>query len=272
MSKIKLLVKTDSNINELKRKEIQNIDWASFPFNEQIQYVDADVYSKLTKAGRYHIDRWIKDYTSKPVEYWNVVAAFNETYVAQQLWRTANLETKGIMISNHPNWFSNFTYSFKVESGTVSGGDLTSYILTYGDKFQYNQPDFWFLADPNIPVEEFNAPFKDYQSLLHFIYEVLEHEYEHHEYPVLVHNHMLKSAGYSPICDLSPKFLKSEDACSNGRIIAKKWIRTVTNGEKDYITWDEAVDYIRNNPSAYENGEIMEHLTWWWEHSFLGDY
>lgn len=274
MTKIKLLVKTDSNINELKRKEVQSIDWASFPFSEQIGFVDAETYSKLTAEGRRHIDRFLENYTDKPVEFWNVVSVHNNISLANTLWRSATLETKGIMLANHAEWFKPFEYSYQVETGAVPGNTITALVYEHGEGFQYEKSGFWFLADPSITLEEFNAPFhrrnSHYQSLLHYIYEVLEDAYEHDEYPVLVHNHMLKSAGYSPICDLSPAFLRRRDACEHGTIIAKKWIRTVTNGEKDFITWDEAVNYIRANPEAFENNEIMEHLTWWWSHAILG--
>lgn len=274
MAKIKLLVKTDSNFNELKRKEVQNIDWASFPFDEQMQYLDAETYSKLTIEGRQRVNGHLHDYTSKPLAFWNVVAAFNETYVAQQLWRTANLETKGSMMTNHSEWFSAFEFAYKIETGEVDGESVTAFVHQHGDQFQYQTDGYWFLANPKTTLDEFNAPFAFdgvmYPSLLNYIYEVLEDAYEHDEYPVLVHNHMLKSAGYSPICDLSPSFLRRRDACEHGTRIAKKWIATVTNGQKDSITWDEAVNYIRANPESYENHEIMEHLTWWWSHAILG--
>lgn len=274
MAKIKLLVKTDSNINELKRKEVQAIDWSSFPFDEQIQFVDADTYRKLTIDGRRHIDRHLTDYTAKPVELWNAVAEHNDVSLANTLWRSATLETKGTMLTNHADWFQPFLYSYQVETGELPRDTLTAHIHEHGYSFQYEKDGYIFLADPSIKLEEFNAPFqirgKVFPTLLNFIYEVLEDAYEHDEYPVLVHNHMLKAAGYNPICDLSPAFLNRREACSHGTNIAEKWIRVVTGGEKDFITWDEAVNYIRNNPTAFENNEIMEHLQWWWSHAILG--
>lgn len=273
MSKIKLLVKTNSNINELKRKEIQAIDWSSFPYDEQMQFVNADTYSKLTSEGRYHIDLALNDYTSKPVEFWNVVAEYDNTSLASTLWRSASLNTKGIMLENHPVWFKSYQYSYKIDSGEIQDDKITTFIQTHSDGFQYEKPGYWFLADPHISIDEFNAPFRvnssDYTSLLHYIYFVLEDDCEHDDYPVLVHNHMLKSAGYEPICDLSPEFLLSRDACNSGTIIARKWIQVVTEGKKNFITWDEAVNYIRTNPELFNNDEIMEHLTWWWTNSIM---
>jgi hypothetical protein len=274
MAKIKLLVKTDSNINELKRKEIQAIDWDSFPYEEQIGFVDTETYNKLTIAGRRHIDRALKNYTDKPVEFWNVVAEHNELSLATKLWRSATLETKGIMLANHAKWFAPFLYSYKLDTGEEDRNSITALITEHGDHFENELDDYLRFADPSIAFAEFNAPFtmkgSSFPSLLHYIYEVLEDAYEHDEYPVLVHNHMLKTAGYSPICDLSSEFLARRDACDRGSRIAKKWIRTVTNGEKDFITWDEAVNYIRANPESFENNELMEHLSWWWTNAILG--
>lgn len=274
MAKIKLLVKTEKNINELKRKEIQSIDWSTFPFSDQMQFVDVDVYNKLTANGRSYVDSWLTDYTARPVEFWNVVSVHNNSTLANSLWRHATLETKGLMLANHAEWFKPFEYSYQIETSAVPDDTITALIFKYGEGFQYERSGYWFLADPSIKLEEFNAPFNrsnsQYPSLLHYIYEVLEDAYEHDEYPVLAHNHMLKLAGYEPIADLSPAFLNRRDACDYGSNYAKKWIRTVTNGEKDFITWDEAVNYIRANPEEFENNELMEHLTWWWNHAILG--
>lgn len=265
MAKIKLLVKTEKNINELKRKEIQSIDWSTFPFSEQMQFVDVDVYNKLTTEGRFNINSRLKNYTERSVEFWNAVSGYNDITLAETLWQNATLETKGIMLENHAEWFNPISDSYRILTG--NGDYITSFIKKHGRDFQNEKDGYVFLTDPRISFDEFNAPFNNYPTLLHYIYEVLEDAYEHDEYPVLVHNHMLKAAGYPHIKNLSPEFLKDEDACSVGRTLAKKWIRIVTNGEKDFITWDEAVDYIRANPTAYNDTEMINHLDWWWTHS-----
>jgi hypothetical protein len=227
----------------------------------------------LTNEGRRKIDNHLTDYTTKSVEFWNVVAEHNDISLANTLWRSATLETKGTMLSNHADWFQPFLYSYQIEIGAISN-TITAHISEYGDRFQYEKGGYIFLADPSIKLEEFNAPFhienNMYPTLLHFIYEVLEDAYEYDEYPVLVHNEMLEAAGYPPICDLTPEYLRRRDACSEGTRIAKKWIKVVTGGNKDFITWDEAVNFIRANPESFENSEIMEHLTWWWSHAILG--
>jgi len=172
MAKIKLLVKTNSNINELKRKEVQAIDWSSFPFEEQIGFVDTETYNKLTVAGRGHIDRALKNYNDKPVEFWNVVAVHNEPYLATKLWRNATLETKGIMLANHSEWFAPFLYSYKLDIGEEDRNSITALITVHGDQFQNELDGYLRFADPSVAFAEFNAPFtmkgKSFPSLLHY--------------------------------------------------------------------------------------------------------
>lgn len=272
MAKIKLIIKTDSNINELKRKEIQSIDWDSFPFSEQMQFIDANTYGKLNAIGRDRVDSNIPDYNSKPIEFWNVVSSFNSMTLAERLWKLATLQTKGEMLKNHAEWFLPFRTLYEYEVGQFSNTDvITSFIRTKGNGFQYDKDGYFFLADPRISLDEFKAPFEidneKYPSLLHYIHSSLKDDWELDEYPVLVHNHMLKSAGYTPICDLSPSFLQRHDACRHGRMVAETWIRNVTNGEKDFITWDDAVNFIRSNPNSFNDHQMMDYLEWWWQHS-----
>lgn len=258
---INLCVRTDKKIHELTKNELSSVIW-HYLNKKDYESIDAATYKKLTSEGRHYVCNNVYKYEEKPIEYWNTVFSFKIPFDWFLDLLFDNAKNPKVLYENHKDFLSGKLSSSRLISLNVL--PFSEYIKRHGETLSHFENYVGF-ASPHIPLSFFNEVLDETTKItaLQKIRELAEDAYEVEDYVVLAPNEMLVQAGYPEVFDITLQSLKQHKACAGGRRFAIEMLEAF---ETEVITWDFAVQYLRDNPEKC-TGEMFEHLEWWWSES-----
>lgn len=258
---INLCVRTDKKIHELTKKELGSVIW-HYLNKEDYETIDAATYKKLTSEGRHYVCNNVYKYEDKPIEYWNTVFSFKIPFDWFIDLLFQNAKNPKVLYENHKEFLmTKLNSSQIIECGLLS---FSEYLTKHGENLNWID-DYEVFASPHIPLSFFNEVLDETTKItaLQKIRELADDDDELEEYIILAPNQMLVQAGYPEVFDITLQSLKQHKACAGGRRFAIEMFEAF---ETEVITWDFAVQYLRDNPEKC-TGEMFEHLEWWWSES-----
>lgn len=262
---LKLLVETNKKLNELTRAELASVHWKSV-MPEEYDHVDVDTYRKLNANGRTEVNAVVDKFSTRPEEYWDEVLKHKlyQAFVENFLGQADDMKT---MYHRYEDMFNKYISAKRLYDMGLVG--FAEYVRADGYNVLDDAYSYYIMLDPAIPELEYLVAYNDEKSVLQHLVSEMREFYCLDDYPILVSNELLSTVGLN-VPDFSEDNMRKYDACCSGREFVQKWKSQLGLTDKDVLTWDIVVKYIRENPSTVdertdEGEQVVEYLNWWWE-------
>ena len=258
---INFCVCTDKKIHELTKKELSSVIWHDLN-RKDYESIDAATYKKLTSEGRHYVCNYVNKYEDKPIEYWNTVFSFKIPFDWFIDTLFDNAKNPKVFFENHKEFLiTKLDSSQMIKCGLLS---FSQYLTKHGETLD-SIDNYTNFASPHIPLSFFTEVLDETTKVtaLQKIRELAKEDDNLEEYIILAPNAMLEQAGYARVFDITLHSLKEFKACAGGRRFG---IQMLKEFDTNVITWDFAVQYLRDNPEKCTD-EMVEYLEWWWSES-----